>query len=110
MTLFINGTTVYYGGTHPPFERQGTVIGRAEYDGEYHYAIRGDTNNIFTRPGKMVSDKPPATALPEYVAAYIDNEIGLLLHFPPHNRVLEIEGNIKTWVANAFEAYEEGAR
>lgn len=45
-------------------------------------------------------DTPEETTLPEYVAAYIKHEVnnyGSLL-------------NLDTWVANAFEAYEEGAR
>ena len=101
-----DGTTVYYGGGYsPPFEKGGTVIGWAKYDGQFHYAIRSASGSIFTRSESMVSDKPPEpeTTLPEYVAAYIKHEC----YVSGRPQLLK---DLDTWVANAFEAYEEGAR
>ncbi len=108
-----DGTTVYYGGGYsPPFEKVGTVIGWAKYDGQFHYAIRSASGSIFTRSESMVSDKPPEpeTTLPEYVAAYIKHELDLYTIRPPATRYVILLENLDTWIANAFEAYEGGAR
>lgn len=110
-----NGTTIYYGGDKPPFEFVGTTLGWAKYDNEYHYAIRTDTGIVCTRPAKWISEipsepeTPPETTLPEYVSAYIKHEANCYGSSTSY-LVRILQDNLDIWVANAFEAYEGGAR
>ncbi len=106
MTLHI-GTKVKWGGPRvSEYTFDGTIRGVSNWDGTTYYVIEDDQGKFYPRPEEWVTEVPETT-LPEYVSMYIKHE---LLACHPDYRVHTLEEELETWVANAFEAYEGGAR
>ncbi len=104
---YANGTKVLYGVYHnddaPHDMRTEAVIrGFTHLDGGLYYVLQTENDSkLFIRPHNWVT--LAETTLSEYVSAYIKHELS------GYNGQASYE-LLNLWVANAFEAYEGGAR
>ncbi len=98
---FKYGETVRWGAQH--FD-QLAVVEASNYTADSstipHYVLKDENGNLFVRREDHLR---PKTTLPEYVAAYIKHELRYI-------SLLQNPDILDTWIANAFEAYEGGAR
>ncbi len=96
------GDQVYYGERGKAGAYEAEVIGFTDFKDGFYYVLKSPITPAFIRREEDLLPIPETT-LPEYIAAYIKHELSRRAHS-------HLNENLDTWVANAFEAYEEGAR